>query len=944
MESGNFISLKSHWPELFEFGTAAERFAYEDPATAVVKLRCFAEGLVRFVYQKFAIPTNRGDGLFELVDSPYFGEAVGRSVALKLNAIRVKGNGAAHGKSVSNKDALWLIKEAYLLGEWLCKTFDVDFGGAYPGYVAPPRPTATQQELVKSNEDLERQLAEAKDQLEAIKNSDRRSQAELEKLRQEFNAEQLESLRVSSRIASVSIDFLDHITEEQIKIQDAFSEYQLNDDQTALVDHLEQFLKGQTESVFLLKGYAGTGKTFITKGLTEFFRATGRNYVLAAPTGKASKVIAEKTKSPAYTIHKTIFSFKDIEEFRVQEIDGTETYKFYSKLAVNDMSVDTVYIVDEASMVCDVYQEQEFFRFGSGYLLRDFLKYVNLDHNDHRKKVIFIGDDAQLPPVGMNFSPALSAEYLLETYGARSTEFQLREVVRQRAESGVIANSMCLRKSIKEGIFNQLQFETSEEDISTVEHRDLMREYLDSCDGKIGRQSIVIAHSNADVAAYNRRIREHFFPDETEIVAGDKVMATANSYSYGIFISNGDFGLIREVLGPSEKRNITLRSRNSETGAVQEISVPIAFRNVEVVFRDINGEPRSFEAKVFEPLLYSDKPTLSSDENKALYVDFCMRHKDLRRGSLEFKETLRNDPYFNALRLKYGYAITCHKAQGSEWDHVFVKCKTHQNQLTADYFRWLYTAITRTSNKLYLLDPPNIKVGDGIKEVSPPTVWPTGEDHQSEYKGGIQDQAETAARKEPDETPGEQKTFGIPEGMPFLRTMLSTVRERTSGLGIDIEDVIHNQYQEAYIFKKGNDFVRVNIGYNAKEKITTVQSQTVSELATELIEQLKDLEGQRLLCASGPGTRIFEPEEPFLYDFHQRLIGIIKDHDFGMRDVEERDWVLRYTFTRDKEVAVFDFFYNGRKQFKKYMPVTSASTSSHLVSDVQTLLSKSFRS
>src|SRR5690606_18857669 len=158
-------------------------------------------------------------------------------------------------------------------------------------------------------------------------------------------------------------------TRRLVSIRDAFAGYSLTDGQAELVNSLERFLEGRTESVFLLNGYAGTGNTFITKGLTEYFRTIGRNYVLAAPTGKASKVIASKTKSSAYTIHKTIYSFTDIAEYRDDDIAGTETFKFYAKLAVNSLSADTVYIVDEASMIPDVYQEAEFFRFGTGYVL-----------------------------------------------------------------------------------------------------------------------------------------------------------------------------------------------------------------------------------------------------------------------------------------------------------------------------------------------------------------------------------------------------------------------------------------------------------------------------------------------------------------------------------------------------------------------------------------------
>ena len=204
--------------------------------------------------------------------------------------------------------------------------------------------------------------------------------------------------------------------------------------------------------------------------MTEYFRAIGRNYVLAAPTGKASKVISLKTKSPAYTIHKTIYSFQDIVEYRYDDIEGTETFRFYAKLAVNEHSADTVYIVDEASMIPDVYQEAEFFRFGTGYLLSDFLKFVNLDHNDHRKKVIFIGDNAQLPPVGMNTSPALNAEYLLKEHHVHSTDFELTEVVRQKAESGVIKNSIPLRKALQENMFNQLDIDFKYSDVKQLEY------------------------------------------------------------------------------------------------------------------------------------------------------------------------------------------------------------------------------------------------------------------------------------------------------------------------------------------------------------------------------------------------------------------------------------------------------------------------------------------
>ena len=491
-----------------------------------------------------------------------------------------------------------------------------------------------------------------------------------------------------------------------ISVEDAFVEYDLTSDQKMLISCLTDFLQDSTSDVFILRGYAGTGKTFICKGLTEYFDAIGRNYVLAAPTGKASKVVARKTQTLAYTIHKTIYSFDDIKEYKIDGVDGSETYKFYADLAINEGPVDTVYIVDEASMVSNKYQEEEFFRFGTGFLLSDFLKYTNLDHNDHRKKIIFIGDAAQLPPVGMSSSPALSSEYLSENFNLNCKGFELKKVVRQKSESGILIIAIKLREMLESKKIHSLKICSDSEDVDKVIPANFMNEYLRSCNNLIGEESIVIAHSNADVAKYNNRIREHFFPGLTDIQTGDRVIATTNSNYYGFFITNGDFGDVEEVHQKQRKVTVTIRNKNKETGVTEEIKIDLEFIYVRLTFLDFENVPRTFDAVVIGNLLYSDKPHLSSDERKALYVDFVTRYPKLKRNSLEFKETLKRDPYFNALRIKFGYSITCHKAQGSEWEHVFVKCTSHQQQLSKGYVRWLYTAITRSHSKLYLIDPP----------------------------------------------------------------------------------------------------------------------------------------------------------------------------------------------------------------------------------------------
>lgn len=921
MNSNNFQPLKARWPQLYQHAAFAERYAYSDPHTAVVKLRCFAEVLVGILYRELRLPSEPADGFFERLKSPNFRDIVGDAVLQKLHAIRLLGNKAAHGCAIDMGTSLPLIEEAYLLGHWLCKTYGGDSLDRYPTYIAPAKPTKNVEDAYKTAESLAEQLAAAREELSRLADTDKSAQAEIAALNETLDEARLREFAIASAKAVGKIDFKPANTRRLISIHDSFAGYALTDGQAELINLLGRFLDGKTESVFLLKGYAGTGKTFITKGLTEYFRAVGRNYVLAAPTGKASKVIASKTKSPAYTIHKTIYSFDDIVEYRDDDTDGTETFKFYAQLAVNSLSADTVYIVDEASMIADVYQEAEFFRFGTGFLLADFLKFVNLDHNDHSKKVIFIGDDAQLPPVGMNSSPALDADYLFRKHQARSTGYELSEVVRQKSESGVIANAIPLREALHAKVFNQLVMDFSHADVTRVEHQDLLRAYLDSCGGKINGESIVIAHSNSDVGDYNRQIREHFFPGCPDVMAGDKVMALSNSDAYGIFISNGDFGLIRQVLSAAEKRTVTLKRKIPDSGKLEEISVSLLFRDVVVGFKDLEGVAHFFEAKIIDDLLYCKEPALSSDQNKALYLDFCIRNPHLKRGSVEFKHALKSDPYFNALRLKFGYAITCHKAQGSEWNHVFVKCKSHQGQLTPDYFRWLYTAITRTAQCLYLLDPPNLYPWTDNKVVVDPG------DNSANVPPAGHAPAVSLQDLEP---------FGI--RAPFLLSVLSAVRRLIDGKGIAIEDIFHNRYQEVYHFKRETESTRIDIAYNSRSMISGVVATESTGLGAELVSLLSDLKGQLVFVDVDPAVADVRFAKQFLNDFHEKVLSLCGESGITVQKVVEHPWSLRYSFAKDGALAVYDVWYNGRDQITRCQSLKTAGLPGPLVHEIGLLL------
>jgi len=374
---------------------------------------------------------------------------------------------------------------------------------------------------------------------------------------------------------------------------------------------------------------------------------------------------------------------------------------------------------------------------------------------------------------------------------------------------------------------------------------------------------------------------------------------------------------------------------------LEEIPVSLLFKDVIIGFKDLDGVAHFFQAKIIEDLLYNKEPALSSDQNKALYLDFCLRNPQLKRKSMEFKHALKTDPYFNALRLKFGYAITCHKAQGSEWNNVFVKCKSHQSQLTADYFRWFYTAITRTAKILYLLDPPDLQPWSGIEIVSTPGLGLLGAEGTLE----VYPSASVTASSPLTSVPAAQKdeTFGIPKSATFLLSILAEVRKLIDGKGIIIENVSHNQYQEAYYFTREAESTRIDISYNSKNKIVGVVNRNLSGLTDEVTSLLLPLKGKLLFPESGSAIAEASFSKTFLNDFHHKVIGLCTASGITVQNVIEQQWSLRYSFVRDGAVAVYDVWYNGRDQITRCQPVITACSPGPLTSSIGQLLTEGMR-
>ncbi len=503
-------------------------------------------------------------------------------------------------------------------------------------------------------------------------------------------------------------------TNAVLQLKQSFTNYELTSGQNQLIEKLENFLSYENhDDVFILRGYAGTGKTFIVNGIVKYLNQIRRNHMLMAPTGKASLVLEQRSGVPARTIHSSIYRLSQLKNNSIDNQDNSSVFKLYFSIANNDLESDCVYIVDEASMVSNYRSEQETTVFGSGKLLDDFFQFINFDHNEHHKKVIFIGDSAQLPPIGYDKkigSPALNKDYLSKTYKLKTDDFELSEVVRQKADSAILKASRGLRNSINKKNYSTINFVFKPRELEKIEINSFINSYTNFLNNKDeSKDVIVITRTNEKVQAYNNQIRKIIYSSKIankvdEILplqVNERLLCVKNTRQF----KNGQIFELCSLIGNSETYKITLNGKNKEKKIRQ-----LTFQNA--IVKTENGVLQ--ETKLLLNLLNSDLPSLKPIDQQALYVFFRQRNKNLSPKDPLFKEALLEDPYFNALQVKFGYALTGHKAQGSEWKNVFIDVYS-QNKQNEDYFRWLYTAVTRAKKHLIVIGQCNMNVLSNAK-------------------------------------------------------------------------------------------------------------------------------------------------------------------------------------------------------------------------------------
>ncbi|HPH73923.1 MAG TPA: AAA family ATPase [Bacteroidales bacterium] len=446
-------------------------------------------------------------------------------------------------------------------------------------------------------------------------------------------------------------------------------------DQSDCMRLLSGFVADNTNDViFLMTGYAGTGKTSVIASLVATLNTLRQKSVLLAPTGRAAKVLTSYTGMDAYTVHRKIYRQKSA-------TDGVGRF-----VLDRNFHKETYFIVDEASMIPE--ESSEGSMFGSGRLLDDLLEYV---YTGTDCKLILVGDVAQLPPVGSIVSPALD-ENVLRGTGFALQMFELRQVIRQSEGSGILMNATAVRQQVSDGDLSVpelvLHGYSDIVRLGGAELIDMLTEAYDRC-GTDG--VIVVVNSNNLANRYNQGIRNMVFFREEEISSGDLVMVVKNNYYWlkeeesASFIANGDIAEVKRI------------RRYEEVYGMRFAEMTLWFRDAEL----------EIDAKVMLDTLMMRTPSLSAEKSRELYFAVLADHPGIKSKRKQY-EAVRNDPYYNALQIKFAYAVTCHKSQGGQWERVFIdQGMFNRQEPTIDYLRWFYTALTRATDKVYLVNFPD---------------------------------------------------------------------------------------------------------------------------------------------------------------------------------------------------------------------------------------------
>lgn len=700
----------------------------------------------------------------------------------------------------------------------------------------------------------------------------------------------------------------------------------LNSQQLAALSKIQAFLHNEKLDVFILRGSAGTGKTTLIAKLVQHLEEIKYSYAVLAPTGRAARIIGAKIKQTTglhidgSTVHRVLYQLDDIMSNDSEVLSESDpALRFYYPLKT-DESAANLLIIDESSMIGDKENVADFIQFGSGRLLKDIIEFCRMARlnrsNDHLTKILFVGDAAQLPPVGEDFSPALSEQYLLQTYNIKSEFFDLTQVMRQAADSKILDEATKIRNSIINEKFNNFDLIINNQDIFSYSQDRSLDWMVESL--KERKSSIAITYSNAAALGYNRSIRENLYGSaDCAMQVGDILLVNKNASLHSL--SNGDLVKVLEV-GSGEVRTITLKVKNESNGQITNQLVNLSFREATVAYRSIIGNIQ-VSCFILENLLNSPNRDLSPLEIRALYVDFLIRNPEAKKSSERKKELLKKDPYFNALQVKYGYAVTCHKAQGGEWQSVLVDFYGFKGMQNKGFFQWAYTAITRASESLIVLNQPKFTALSTINWGCFANNLEMGQ-NETVLNSPTQDSSKIDKIRE------SYPSTVIPQP---LEAVHSALVESWHKMGFAVVHLEHLQYCERYTLLCKDRNIQVQYYYNAKFQISRYEI-----VANQQIEKVLS---ERILSAfDNISTLKKNNDGQFIEDFLQMLDLILDNSPIKKVSFRVMPYRLRILFSDNSRQGEIDFNFNGKQNWTTVQEVGGIGATKGLFQEIAILM------
>lgn len=683
-----------------------------------------------------------------------------------------------------------------------------------------------------------------------------------------------------------------------------FQHINLTNDQYQSLESIQDFLVSEN-NIFILKGYAGTGKTTLIAGLVKYLEEKNTVFQVMAPTGRASKILRSKTGYGA-TIHRSIYKLENIhfssENTDKDTLENDETYKLNYPIKKLEQA-NSVLIVDESSLISSQKSEHPIFSFGSDILLKDLISYAQAETLN--TKIIFVGDPAQLAPVGDSKSWAFEPS-LFRSKGLSVVEAELKEVKRQ-SKNLIFENAFKIRDNIFETNATELILDYDNDSYIKLNPENIIDKYIEESSTPEFNSSIIIAYSNKQCFFYNKEIRNQYFPGREEISSGDIIQIINNSYNlYPTEVFNGDFAKVVEVSPSIEKLSAPIYIE--ENGKKRKETLTLLFRKL-VILLDNFDTP--FECMIIDSLLNSPNRDLTYIEMKALYINFLMRWdaeqknreniglpKQKRYGDI-FKERLLKDPYLNALRCKYGYAITCHKAQGGEWQKTFVDY-TGRVSLKQEPLRWSYTATTRAISTCFAINPPHFSSFSKFK------INEIGHLANIPNEAFVFDNIPTS--------PFHQEGQHLCKSLKYWEVL-----EQLEDTEFEIKSVLSKDYLERYTVEYNELLVQIE-GYHNKAGIFTNGFKVINDVLDEDLKlKLENIFNQTPKI----NYRLqYAPSKKVLAEIYAIIQDVCSQLDIPITNVVEniQQNYVRYYFQTNSLSANIQFYYNNKEQITAAFP------------------------